>query len=219
MLQPFLVPALRKLPFLTVLLSAMSSSAFAGLCSKSVEAVPRQEIQLLLGYSPRTSTLFGTAEGRRFVQAGIAYSYRCWDVGQAAVSYTGTFLPLAMIIQPHYRFTVGNTTQEVPAHAVYGMSALPIGMTFDFERRRSWGVYSDLHGGIIASSERVPIDAQNATGLNFLFDFGGGVRWSIDERSAIRAGYRFLHISNAGTTPFNPGLDNNVLYASWSFLR
>ena len=153
------------------------------------------------------------------MQAGVAYSYRCWHVGQAAISYTGTFLPLAMVIQPHYSLRVGNITQEVPAHTVYGISALPIGFTFDFGRGRSWGVYTDTHGGIIASAERVPIDATNATGLNFLFDLGGGVRWSIGQRNAIRTGYRFLHISNAGTTPFNPGLDNNVLYASWSFLR
>src|SRR5262245_41325047 len=129
------------------------------------------------------------------------------------------FLPLAIIFQPRYSLNVGGITKEVPAHAVYGISALPLGFTFDFGRRRSWGAYTDIHGGIIASSERVPIDAQNATGLNFTFDIGGGIRWSLDEGNAIRAGYRFLHISNAGTTPFNPGLDNNVLYASWSFLR
>ena len=38
-------------------------------------------------------------------------------------------------------------------------------------------------------------------------------------RRAITVGYRCLYISNAGTTSFNPGLDNSVFYASYSFLR
>ena len=44
------------------------------------------------------------------------------------------------------------------------------------------------------------------------------MRWDIGSRSAVTAGYRFLHISNAHTTGFNPGVDNNVFYASYSFL-
>ena len=37
-------------------------------------------------------------------------------------------------------------------------------------------------------------------------------------RAAVTTGYRFLHISNANTPDFNTGLDNNVFYASYSFL-
>ena len=32
-------------------------------------------------------------------------------------------------------------------------------------------------------------------------------------------GYRYFHISNAYTTSFNPGVDNNVFYVGYSFLR
>jgi opacity protein-like surface antigen len=74
-------------------------------------------------------------------------------------------------------------------------------------------------GGIIASSEPVPVEATDATGLNFMFDFGGGLRWAVSNKHAISAGYRFMHISNARTTRFNPGLDNNVVYVGFSFLR
>jgi hypothetical protein len=50
-------------------------------------------------------------------------------------------------------------------------------------------------------------------------DGGGGIRWNIRPRSALSFGYRFLHISNAGTTSFNPGLNNNVSYFGYSLLR
>ncbi len=74
-------------------------------------------------------------------------------------------------------------------------------------------------GGIIASTEPIPENQPNASGLNFLFAFGGGIRWNTGQRRALALGYRFLHISNAGTTSFNPGVDNNVIYVGYSFLR
>jgi hypothetical protein len=73
--------------------------------------------------------------------------------------------------------------------------------------------------GKIASTEPIPENRSNATGLNFLLDGGGGIRWNIRSRSALSFGYRFLHISNAGTTSCNPGLNNNVSYVGYSLLR
>jgi hypothetical protein len=35
----------------------------------------------------------------------------------------------------------------------------------------------------------------------------------------ISLGYKFLHISNGFTSPVNPGVDNNVFYAGFSFLK
>ena len=53
----------------------------------------------------------------------------------------------------------------------------------------------------------------------FAFDFGGGAEWRIADKQAISLGYKYLHISNAYTTPTNPGVDNNVFYLGFSFLR
>jgi hypothetical protein len=138
------------------------------------------------------------------------------------VSYTATFLPAAIVGQPQYQSVQlteeGLATVDHKAHGVYGLSVLPVGFTFDFGQGRV-RQYAETHGGILASGERIPIDGVDATGLNFLFDFGAGLRWAVGPRRAFRIGYRFVHVSNAERTPFNPGLDNNVLYASFSFLR
>jgi hypothetical protein len=67
--------------------------------------------------------------------------------------------------------------------------------------------------GIIASTEPIPINVIGATGLNFLIDIGGGVRIKAGQQYTISVGYKFVHVSNGGTTGVNPGLDNNVFFA------
>ena len=107
----------------------------------------------------------------------------------------------------------------VPAHSVYGFGITPVGFVFDFGRTRKLYPFAQIDGGIIASTESIPELAPDTSALNFLFDFGGGVKWRPRERYAITFGYKFLHVSNAGTTSINPGLDNNVVYAGFSLLK
>src|SRR5881396_1770477 len=93
--------------------------AFAGFCNSSAAQAPRHEFQFLSGYSPGSIALIGTAEHRRFVQVGFAYSYRCWTAGRLGISYTGTLLPAGIVLQPKYTIVQQTVTREVPAHAVY----------------------------------------------------------------------------------------------------
>jgi hypothetical protein len=173
-----------------------------GICSDVVQG-PRHDIQLFAGYSPDSPTFLGSAPDRQFAVAGLSYGYRCWTPGSVSVFYNATVMPAAILIN---------------SHAVYGFAVAPLGFTVEFSRRRVRPFFETIEG-IIASTEPIPIRAPNATGLNFLFDLGGGIRWNMGPRRAISVGYRFLHISNAGTTNFNPGVDNNVIYVGYSFLR
>jgi hypothetical protein len=43
------------------------------------------------------------------------------------------------------------------------------------------------------------------------------VQWFATPATAVTVGYRYHHISNAGTHRRNPGLDSNVIYAGFSF--
>jgi len=182
----------------------------AGFCSAD-DRQPRHDFQFFAGYSPASTTLIGTAADRRLALAGFAYSYRCWSWNSLSISYTAAAMPAAILIQPNER--------GAPAHAVYGFAVAPVGFTFDLARKRRVHPFIETTGGIVASTEPIPENQSNATGLNFFFDMGGGVRWSVGERGAVSLGYRFFHISNAGTTSFNPGVDNNVFYVGYSFLR
>jgi Lipid A 3-O-deacylase (PagL) len=189
--------------------------AWASFCSaNSSPSEPRHDFEFLTGYSPVSATLIGTTTDRRFILAGFSYSYRCWGWPSVSISYSGELLPAAVLLQPGQYLP-----QFVPAHAVYGFAVTPLGFTLDFGRSHRVYPFLQTNEGIIASSEPIPINVTGATGLNFLIDLGGGVRIKTGERLALSLGYKFLHISNAFTSPVNPGVDNNVFYAGFSILK
>lgn len=66
--------------------------------------------------------------------------------------------------------------------------------------------------GIVASSEPIAENQPNASGLNFRVGLGGGIRWIARPRGAVSFGYR-------GATSSDPGVDYNVFYVGYSFLR
>ena len=170
----------------------------------------RHQFSFLAGYSPQSATLIGTSSDRRFVLGAFEYSYRCWQPGPIAISFSPSLMPAAILLQPR---------EYVPAHAVYGFAVSPIGFTFEPAHRHTLQPFFELRGGIIASTERIPENVPDGTALNFQFDFGAAVQWRFAERRALDLGYKFLHISNAFTTPVNPGVDNNIFYVGVSFFR
>ena len=200
--------------------AALPGVALGGFCSDAPRG-PRHEFQFFAGYSPASSTLIGTGPDRRFALAGFSYSYRCWEWSSVSVSYTGTLLPAATLIQPAETSYALEPpyVRRVGGRAVYGFAAAPLGFTFEIARRRRAHPFAETMEGIVASTEPIPENQPDASGLNFVVDLGGGVKWMAGDRRAVTLGYRFLHISNAGTTSFNPGVDNNVFYVGYSFLR
>ena len=205
-------------PLLFVLLPVVLlpvDPAWAGLCSAAPAPYEfRHDFQFFAGYSPVSATLIGTTSDRRFVAAGFGYSYRCWIWPGVSITYTGELMPAAILLQPAQYLP-----QLVPSHAVYGFAVTPLGFTADFGRRHKLYPFLETDEGIIASSEPIPINIPGASGLNFLIDLGGGVRIKTGERHTISLGYKFLHISNGFTSAVNPGVDNNLFYAGFSFLR
>jgi hypothetical protein len=184
----------------------LAMPAWAGFCSSDPSpSDPRHDFEFFAGYSPVAATLIGTTTDRRFVLAGFGYNYRCWVWPSVSISYSGELLPAAVLLEP--------------GHAVYGFAVTPLGFTMDFGRGHKVYPFLQTNEGIIASSQPIPINVPGATGLNFLIDVGGGVRFKTDPRHAISLGYKFLHISNGFTSPVNPGVDNNVFYAGFSVLR
>jgi hypothetical protein len=59
---------------------------------------------------------------------------------------------------------------------------------------------------------------QGKGGFNFLNQFGFGTQVAVSEKSALSLGYRFCHISNAGTSRPNRGINTNALVVSYSIL-
>jgi hypothetical protein len=214
---------LKPLPQALLLLTTLTAPLDAAFCSGSAATNQlRHEFEFFAGYSPVSSTLLGTATNRRFIAAGFTYEYHCWIWSSVSLSYTATAMPAAILLQPSqvlFNIPGANLASLSRSHAVYGFAAAPLGFTLDLFRTRRFHPFVETIEGIIASTEPIPENQLNATGLNFLFDLGCGVRWSSGPHGAVILGYRFLHISNADTTSFNPGVDNNVFYLGYSFLR
>lgn len=193
---------------------------YAGFCS-APDGAPRHDLEFFAGYSPASPTFIGTEPDRRFIAAGFTYAYRCWIWRTVSVSFSPSAMPAAILLQPSetlYNF-FPPYQRFSPAHAVYGFGIAPLGFTVDLFRARRFHPFFETMEGLIASTEPIPENQPDASGLNFLFDFGAGVHWTTSSRRAVSLGYRFLHISNAGTTSFNPGVDNSVFYVGYSFLR
>ena len=186
----------------------------AGLCTDA-HGAPHHDFQLFAGYSPVSTVANQPASDRQFLIAGFSYSYRCWVWSSTSLSYTAAAMPVATLIEPAEIIN----QREIPAHAVYGFAVTSVGATFEFARKRAVHPFLETLEGIIGSMEPIPVNVPNATGLNFLFTLGGGLRRNIGPRQAISLGYRFVHVSNAGTTSVNPGVNNNVIYIGYSFLR
>lgn len=198
-----------------VILLLLAGPAWAAFCSPDAPpSASRHDFEFFSGYSPVSATLIGTTTDRRLFVAGFGYSYRCWIWPRVSISYSGELMPAAILFQPGQYLP-----QFSPAHAVYGFAVTPLGFTVDFARHRRVYPFVETNEGIIASSEPIPINVLGATGLNFLIDLGGGVRFKLGPRHLISLGYKFLHISNGFTSAVNPGVDNNVFYAGVSFLR
>ena len=59
---------------------------------------------------------------------------------------------------------------------------------------------------------------QGDAGFNFLNQFGLGAQVAVSDNSAITVGYRFRHLSNAGTSEPNRGINSNAVVLSYSLL-
>jgi opacity protein-like surface antigen len=59
---------------------------------------------------------------------------------------------------------------------------------------------------------------QGNAGFNFLNQFGLGAQVAVSDNSAITLGYRFRHLSNAGTSEPNRGINSNAVVLSYSLL-
>ena len=67
--------------------------------------------------------------------------------------------------------------------------------------------YTDLGGKIPEESSR----------FNFILTAGGGLSWFVTSQFSINVGYRFHHISNAGTSMPNLGLNSSLPFGGFSF--
>jgi hypothetical protein len=131
-----------------------------------------------------------------------------------AFCYAPEVVPLLVVTNnPDYRTVPGEdgegpTTVEDGRSAAPGIALAPIGLEFQWTARPRLGLYAAGALGGVWFGRQVPVVDSRA--FNFTFEFGAGIRWRLGERTWLRTGYKFHHLSNAKTAPENPGLDAMV---------
>jgi opacity protein-like surface antigen len=98
-----------------------------------------------------------------------------------------------------------------------GEAISPVGLQWNFLPRLRTQPFFIGHGGYMYTTKAIPI--LFAGSFNFTFDVGAGIELYRSKTRSIRAEYRFHHISNHGTAPYNPGIDNGLFQVTYSFGR
>ncbi|MFY9644600.1 MAG: acyloxyacyl hydrolase [Terriglobales bacterium] len=90
-----------------------------------------------------------------------------------------------------------------PANTAFGAGVDPVDFRWIFSTHGHVAPYLELSGGVLFTSHNVPTGTSNINftpGAAFGFYFFGDHAWSVD--------VRYLHISNAGLTVPNPGVNS-----------
>jgi hypothetical protein len=89
-----------------------------------------------------------------------------------------------------------------PANTAYGAGVNPVGLRWIFATRGRVAPYIELNGGTLFTTHEVPARTSTinfTSGAAFGMYFLGEHAWSVD--------VRYMHISNAGLTVPNPGVN------------
>jgi hypothetical protein len=94
--------------------------------------------------------------------------------------------------------------QPTPAQDAYSVAFNPVNLKWNFTRKEKTIPFLELGGGVLFSNHAVPL---NTSHVNFVTHATLGFQFFNDHRRALTAAIRYEHISNAGLTVPNPGIN------------
>ena len=98
-----------------------------------------------------------------------------------------------------------------------GVGIMPVGLKWAWHHREHARLFASAAAGVLAFNSEMPVERSRKR--NFALEAGVGIEREVSGGAALTIGYKFHHLSNAGTGEANPGLDANVVYLSMSRLR
>ncbi len=96
-------------------------------------------------------------------------------------------------------------------NTAYGAGFSPLGLKWDFAARGRIEPYLELGGGTLFSNHQVPI---GTSAVNFTPSAALGMH-VLDDKYAFSVELRYLHISNAGLSSPNPGINTLEVRVGW----
>ena len=161
------------------------------------------EFGLWLGGSPTSSKIVGDTGNRRLLLVGLRYGriLAAWE--SISLEYTLDVFPAAVVFEPGG----GSST--------YGAGVSPLGFKLNFRQQGRIKPFLGGSIGFLYLEDDVPVP--DSSRLNFATEIGLGLQFFLDPKRAVTLGYKFQHISNAGISRNNPGMDSHIFYAGFSF--
>ena len=177
----------------------------------------KNEFGIFAGYSPVNVQGIGITSDRDLFLLNLQYARVLGSTENTTLKYTAAVVPVAFVNQPAELFQPSTGSVYIlPRKRFYGGGIDPVGFQWNFRRQRAWQPFLNTQGGFLYFTDQVPVPESSQ--FNFTFSFGAGVQVFRGTR-AMTLGYKFHHISNAQTGHYNPGIDSNLFYLGWSFLR
>jgi hypothetical protein len=90
-----------------------------------------------------------------------------------------------------------------PINTAYGAALNPLGLKWNFDTHKRIVPYAELSGGTLYTNQTV---SPGASRINFASSGGVGLQF-LTKKAVWTADVRFMHISNAGLTALNPGVN------------
>jgi len=187
---------------ITILIPALLVCAFTA----SAQTGPVQggtEIQI---WTAGGHSVSGGRGGTGIWDTGLRYGWFLTDAHgpsflNGRFEYAIDAVPLYLIFQP--------------SNTAYGVGLNPLNLKWDFERRGHLVPYVELGGGLLFTTHQVP---PRTSSVNFTPSGGFGVHY-LGARLAWTLEARYFHISNAGLSRSNPGINSFVVRIGVGKLR
>ena len=171
------------------------------------------------GYSPDNPTLIGRTTDRPFFDVNVQYAHVMITGNNWALKYIAEIVPVAIIEQPQQGHTMSGKPEDLPGSKqnIYGAGISPFGLQMNLRRGSMLQPYINGTAGVIYFTDKVPVE--DSSNFNFMLGLGAGIEVWYRENQSLIFGYKYQHISNAGTAPQNPGVDSNLFYIgfTWSW--
>ena len=151
------------------------------------------------------SPIFGSIEHHDWVIGVVEFGWVFSEVQGKGHWYQGNFELLGDLF---------GGMQFHPEHA-YLVGMAPI-LRYDFATGTRFVPFVDIGGGVTSTDIRNP---DLSTPFEFNLQLGGGTHYFLRENLALTVQYRFIHLSNAGISSPNLGVNTSTIFAgvSWFF--
>lgn len=167
--------------------------------------------------------LWGAETGRDAEMVAVRLTWPLARSSRAAIDYIVDVIPAARVSMvrdkngppPCAIAKPGEVCVKLPVMSdtrpVIGFGMAPLGLQVRHRMGARVQAYADFGGGVLRFAREMPMDG--AARLNFTAQLGTGILVGRPGSLGVALGYKFYHISNAGTATYNPGLDNHMLVA------